>query len=56
MTTKMKAEPTINETLGQVQIRLGQLSSELLDMPSWRQNTRWHLDCVGDAPAPASSA
>jgi hypothetical protein len=40
----LKVDPTTQEMLGQIQERLDQIGQELLEMPIWRQNSRWHLE------------
>jgi hypothetical protein len=32
------------QTLDQIQDRLDELASEILETPQWRRNSPWHLD------------
>jgi hypothetical protein len=40
----LKADPTTQEMLGRIEERLYQIGHELMEMPIWRQNSRWHLE------------
>ena len=37
-------KPNIDATLDQIQDRLDELASAILETPQWRRNSPWHLD------------